>query len=120
MLHKIKVSVGKLTKRLTENRAKHVAEYEAALKGWQVDLRNALEAWVAHLDNDVLPDRTHDVINDLERPQSHANDYDSALRMLEWVEGSEIALSGQEFQNLVDDDWRWTSNFKATSSKYSD
>lgn len=56
---------------------------------------------------------------DLESPRSHTKDYDLVIKMLELSTKDEITISGNQFNQYVEDEWAWKNSFVSNASIYS-
>lgn len=102
---------------LSENKAKHAAEYEAAMIGWREKVLQAL----------VEADRLFRVDDDisglnvgytLPAPTNYTEEYDRALEMLRWETADQIQLSEEDFRHLVQNEWAWSRSFNNLSAAY--
>jgi hypothetical protein len=106
-----------LIAKLGENRSKHVNEYEAARIGWHQKMLDALTTATAEFDR---TEETKDLnfAYRFPKPESHVDEYDRALEMLDWETENLITLSEQDFRHFVQDDWDWTQSHRFSSSQY--
>lgn len=106
--------------KLRENREKHVNEHKRALEGWRKTVANEVVelASYASSDKDLSPSKLN-VPSAHDKPESHVEDYDNAIAMLEWHEEETITLSSSDVRNYIQDQWTWQRDFKMSSAKYS-
>ena len=98
---------------------KHVESYNIAVDGWA----NLLSKKLLKIEEKVttktdLYKDVVSVINDLDKPESHENDYRRIISQLEWDDSKTVKLSQQEFNCYVLDEWSWKSESISSSSKY--
>ena len=55
----------------------------------------------------------------LKVPQNFTTIYDTVIGMLERHTEPNIEMSGDEYRQLVEDEWSWTSEWVQTNSRYS-
>lgn len=123
-----KVSRENLLASLKKNREAHKAEWETALKGWEVEYEERLRKFTqdvtgfvgdfegdaaAHYETVQVP-RFHAP----ERPQHHLEDYDLMIRGLELSVDAELELTLAEIDRYDRDNWDWVRQFKAMSMNY--
>lgn len=104
---------------LRGNQASHTQTFREAIDGYRDKLKEGL--------NKLLSDLSYGrrIRDDLQRlaflsePESHAAEYSRVIRMLEMHQGETVQLSEEQFKNYVEDDWKWSDNFKTVSSSYS-
>lgn len=111
----VRISKGDLVSTLIINRNAHETEYKKAVEGYCVKMVEFLKEKVSILATGNPVDVS---ISDFP-PESHADDYNRALKMLEMSVDETIELTESEFRQLVEDNWSWQANFKAASMKYS-
>jgi hypothetical protein len=97
-----------------ENRSKHAAEYEAALKGYFIECRVILKKWY----DDITDGKPINLFISETMPENHTSDYDRVIRMLELTTEPEIRLTQELFDQYVMDNWVWKKNWSASNSKY--
>lgn len=51
-------------------------------------------------------------------PEDHTDDFDTALKMLEWHQGDQIELSDREFSQYVENKWGWRAAFHSNTEAY--
>lgn len=52
-------------------------------------------------------------------PRDFTDTYDTAIEMLKWSVEDEIKLTGQEFRNLVMNEWDWMDDWLHSNMSYS-
>lgn len=106
--------VSDLLTKLKDNRELHVTEYNTAFKGYMEKLENKLSSMLSNVQNGV----NIDTRITLERPQSHEEDYDRIIEVLDMTPADTVKLTLSEFDKYVRDKWDWTRGFKNTTSGY--
>lgn len=123
---------GKLLDRIKENRAKHVEAYEEAWKGYLIEVQEQLDKIVkdARIEAKKFKDFSGDIGKMPEDvmmhfgvvaqpPQSHADEYDRVIDMLDFTHEENVILNQQEFNQYVRDEWAWSRMFNETAGAYS-
>jgi hypothetical protein len=110
----IKVARQKLLDKLTSNRERHIADYNAALRGYQKSALLELDRGRGKLEEDP----SYRVLLTEIPPQNHAEDYGRAIRMLEWSVDELVPISHDDFARFVDDDWDWRAGWTLSNAKY--
>lgn len=117
----IKVKAGDLLHQVRANRTKHEIDYLDATAGYWNKYEDRLKEALAQIalmkkPEDKGPDNP---LHGLLRPQSHLDDYDLAISMLEQVEeDSDIELGSDQYKQLWLDEWDWKHHFSSTNSMY--
>lgn len=110
----VKVKVQDLLKKVKENKADHREVYDKAVKEYQKKV-------VAHLQKLLTEAKKGKAVNlhvPLVQPVHYLDDYDRAVKMLEWTTQEEIELDQHEFAQYVMDEWQWQNHFAASNSAY--
>lgn len=107
---------------IKENKDKHIEAYELAVEKYHElleekfdELTQSLHAWRQDLDDTNGPFKFK--VN-LPVPESHEEDYDKAIQMLELDERESITLTDYEFNQFVRDEWDWARSFRANTMSY--
>jgi len=138
-MRKVTVNREKLLTALRENKAKHVAEYTEAVKGYKEQATKRLEAAIKKarkrltesmgtiqkridtFGEEQLPD-VITVLNTesfaLKVPRNYEKSYEVAIRMAEMEVADVVELGQDEFQCFVLDDWDWKNEFTSINSTY--
>lgn len=113
----VRIEKAKLIEKLTENRSKHIEEYEEAVEGW----KSKLIERVSEVYTNVIEDRQFDsdVGIYLPKPTSYEKDYNVALQKLEFSVDDTFELLDGEFRCFIMDEWQWKQSFTATNASYS-
>jgi hypothetical protein len=110
----IRVDAERLVAALTENRAKHAAEFEEAKAGFLATAEEKLLELLA----EVREGQLIEAWLRIEKPESHLEDYDRALAMLQWHSDPSVELTTGEFENYVQDKWQWRDRWSASNDGY--
>jgi hypothetical protein len=106
--------VKELIAKLKENKAKHLAVYEEAVKQYRIQLIATL---VAKLEAAKVGKKVkHDI--DLNIPVKYDEEYDNAIAMLEDTKDTTVVLSHTLYSQLVRDQWDWQQDFASNSGSY--
>ena len=138
-MRKVTVDRQQLLTALRQNKAKHVAEYTEAVRGYKEQATQRLESAIKtarrrltdamasiqkRIDafgDEQLPD-VITVLNTecfaLKVPRNHEKSYEVAIRMAEMEVADTVELGQDEFQCFVLDDWEWKNEFTAINSTY--
>ena len=111
----VTIEKARLITKLIENKLKHQRAFDAAMTGYWQALANALRSM-----QDRVSKRDTSLKHQIElvRPVSHAEEYDSAIEMLQWETRDTIELSTNDFHCYVMDKWDWRDDFDLTYSTY--
>jgi hypothetical protein len=101
--------------KLEKNREKHFEEYEQAVKDYRIALKKEVERLLWKLNNE--PGVVKPVLT-TRAPVSHLEDYDLAIRMLEYSAEEKIELDSHMFNAYFFDEWNWRKNFEDTIASY--
>lgn len=112
----VNVNRHNLLNKLRENRTKHVADYEEALKGYRIEVVKVLEQALADAKNGKYDNSGLHVYEQM--PENHTSDYDQVIAMMEMSVDDIITLEASEVQQYVLDQWHWKTQFAGTVAKY--
>lgn len=114
MQNGIRVDRQKIMMIIAENRKKHYQEYNEAVHDFREmaieKMRDNLK--VAEGGGGI------DLYIDLDRPQSHLQEYDDVLGLLEMGTEDAVVLTSADYKKYVMDEWVWTESFKKTRVFY--
>lgn len=110
----VTVTKSELLSKLRTNRDAHHDEYAEALTGYRAKAIEELESMLAAARDggDIKRSIT------APRPESHTEDYDRIIEMVEMSVPNTTELTQQEFTQYVRDDWGWKAAFSQTASFY--
>lgn len=110
----VTVPVAKLLETLKTNRVQHEKDYADAKKGYIDTAREKLQELLAKLDaGEIIQPYLQ-----LTVPESHLEDYDRSIMMLEWHVSTNIEVTVDEFAKYVQDNWDWKERWSASNSYY--
>ena len=119
-LGEVRVDKFELIKQITENLAFHTEEFGEAILGWQEKFFKTIgELNAAMLEGQL--DRAEEVakrLRNLTKPQSHIEEYEEVLEMLEASQDEEFVLDASDFNKYWRDNWRWKDGFSTTNALY--
>lgn len=112
---KMKFDRTKILYALRQNREKHLVIVLEAQKGFREKLISELGRKIVDLKEGkkVNPNSKHYV------PESHVDDYDRAIQMLEMCTDQIIELDESAFRSYVRNQWGWGGRFLEANSPYS-
>lgn len=113
----VRVSRTALLAKLRENLQKHEAEFKEADAGFRAALAKRLQAMLKAA-RSAAAAKDCDMHVGLPVPNSFAEDYQTAIQMLDMAQDAEIELNQQQFRCFVMDEWDWKEQFANTSSIY--
>ena len=116
-MKEIKVNKDKLIEALSANRETHQADFDLAYEGFREKAMENVEALLNRIKNAEHGTPVQLWVQ-LEPPVNHVEDYDRALQMCSWEIDDELILTEREFQELVQDDWSWKSQFSVSNKLY--
>lgn len=113
---------------IEDNRKKHEKEYKDAMIEYRTavteKLKDNVEGLKALLTGECNDATKAMVLNqniwsDIEAPEHHAEDFERALQMLRLNPNDVIELSFEQFDQYVNNKWRWQARFgrAATSNR---
>lgn len=101
--------------KLRENREKHATIVIEARQGYVDAAMKALEKRLGRLREGKITD----LVFQLRPPVDHTDDYDTAIRMMEWHKAETIELTATDFRCYIEDNWGWKRQFLASNALYS-
>jgi antitoxin component of RelBE/YafQ-DinJ toxin-antitoxin module len=117
VMHAVKVDRKKLLKIVTENKEKHIKEYNESVEDYKKAALKIAEANIELVKTGDL-DQIARVKAMPTKPSSYENNYTRAIRMLELSVEKEIDVEEDVFNQLVLDEWAWKNAFVASASLY--
>lgn len=106
----IKVDKFRVLGIIKTSRKKHKKDYYDAIKAYRVKVGDLMAKELQK----VVSGEDFDPYFRVEKPQSHLNEYDLAIQMLEMSVDDVIEIQAHEFNQLVNDEWNWKSQFKSS------
>jgi len=116
LVFQVSIKKDELITKIRANRANHQAIFEEALEGYKKEIIKLLEERLAAAKQGK---RISHYIT-LVQPESHLDDYDRVLEMLEMSTQDTITVSETQFAWYARDEWDWKQNFLSRSAHYSD
>jgi hypothetical protein len=126
-----------LLNKLKENRDKHNAIYDAAVSGYYLKIADELDFKKSVAEKLILEyDKKKKLALEKQqfssvfkvsfnptqfsaaKPESHVQDYDKAILMLELSIYDSFNLTGQEFERYVMNNWEWKNSFISNATPY--
>lgn len=115
-MRSVKIEVTKLKQKISENREKHIKDFNEALAGFKqeriVCLKKAIKAAKADKEVDL-----HVLFEPA--PFSYEKEYNKVIAMLNATVDEVVELQANEFAQFFMDEWHWKQDFLANSMKYS-
>lgn len=112
---KVTVKKDELLAAIKKNRDGHRAAFEIAQTGYRTAVIEELDRMLKEARDGKRIRRSVELVE----PQEHTKDYDRVIRMLEMSQADTISITEKQFAQYVLDEWGWTHEFIATSSRYS-
>jgi len=117
VMNSVKVDRKKLLKIVTENKEKHIIDFNESVEDYKAAAIKLAEANLELVKTGDLEKiaRTKPMPS---KPVSYENNYTRAIRMLELSVDKEIDVEEDVFNQLVLDEWAWKNAFVASASLY--
>jgi hypothetical protein len=100
---------------LLNNKKEHIEIYKKALEGWKVEMEKhslLLSEWATNSGkNEERP-------KEPSKPVSYEKTYDELIQKLEYHALDLIEVPDYEFDQIINNNFGWMSNFLSTSSMY--
>lgn len=103
-----------LIKALKKNRAIHEKEYEEAIGGYRLEA----EQKVSELLDKIKSGVDFQVQLYLNEPESHLEDYDSVIGMLEVANEKTLEITTEEYRKYYQNKWDWHQSWKVANDGY--
>ena len=116
-MHAVKVDRKKLLKIVTENKEKHIKDFNESVEDYKAATLKLAEANLELVKSGDL-DQIAKTKPMPGKPVSYENNYTRAIRMLELSVEKEIEVEEDVFNQLVLDEWAWKNQFIASSTLY--
>lgn len=116
-MKQVTVKVADLLRILKENREKHHQDFEAATAAWKAECHTALTGAAQRVWDEGKID-WYGLMREFPQPDSHLDDYDTAIGMLEMHAEATVPLTIEEYGAYVKDQWRWKDEWIGSNSKY--
>lgn len=113
-MNTITVNKEKLIKTLKVNRHEHQAIFDKAQEVYRAKMIEEFERSLAETKAGGKIRRAFS----LPEPENHTEDFDTAIKMLEWDTSDEVDLSAGEFRTYVENEWGWQRSFAGNTEAY--
>jgi hypothetical protein len=117
VMHAVKVDRKKLLKIVTENKEKHIKDFNESVEDYKAATLKIAEANLELVKTGEL-DQIAKTKPMPGKPVSYESNYTRAIRMLELSVEKEIDVEEDVFNQLVLDEWAWKNQFIASASLY--
>lgn len=116
-MHAVKVNRKELLKIVTDNKEKHVNDFNESVEDYKSAVIKLAEANLELAKSGDL-EKIAKMRAVPQKPVSYENNYTRAIRMLELSVDKEIEVEEDVFNQLVLDEWMWKQAFVASSALY--
>lgn len=113
-MHQVTVKRDVLLDRIRDNRDKHRAIFEDALKGYR---KAAIEELEKSLDDAKNGKKVRRILA-LVEPEDHTDDYNLVIDMLENSVDDTITLDARSYAQYMQDAWAWKRQFIESNAAY--
>lgn len=113
-LKMIRVEKKELLETIQSNMEKHVSDYEETERGFKKHYKSTLAEMINRFDETGKIE----TFLTFDQPQSHEEDYQSIIDMLQMSVDDEVEITYEQFQRYVRDNWEWKKDFIALSAQY--
>ena len=114
-MEKVKVNKVDLIKILKENRDLHAKQFEEATVGYKLAVEIALKKKL----KSVKAGEEFDLyFYDLSKPESHINEYDNVIGILEISTEDIIPISMEEYLKYYKNEWSWSKSWTTNNAPY--
>lgn len=121
-MQSVTINKDKLLSILRENKSAHDEAYKAALEGYWEKVEQELEIRLngARAQAGIPFEDRNPVDNNLRLvyPESHADDFERVIRMLELEIALNVELNAPEFDQYVRNQWAWAQAFVSSTMAY--
>ena len=119
-MKEVTVDTKALRKILVTNKEKHKADFE---KAWSAFVRTViakLKETLKQIEKGRIKDfkKTLNSLAYMPVPQNHTESYDRAIAMLDMHQEPVVILTDGDYQQYIEDNWRWKQEFQTTSASY--
>ena len=116
-MNSVKVDRKKLLKIVTDNKEKHVTDFNESVEDYKAAAVKLAEANLELAKSGDL-EKISRMRAVPQKPVSYEQNYTRAIRMLELSVDKEIDVEEDVFNQLVLDEWAWKNAFVASASLY--
>ena len=100
------VNKKELIEKITQNKSEHVVDFNEANAAFKENYIKECNKMIERAEDGDFIFRFS-----VMQPQSHEEDYDTILTMLNMSLDDQIELEEHDFQRYVQDNWEWKDNF---------
>lgn len=111
---KVKVDRKSLIIQLNENKGKHIRQYKDAYAGFKKSIETELEQKLEA----IRGGHSFKLEFENHKPESHENDYDDIIGMLELSVDDNVELNYQQYKQYINDEWDWKRHWQASNAVY--
>jgi hypothetical protein len=113
-MKKVNVRACELLIELNRNLAIHEKDYAELEMAYRVELLAKLSSML----EDAEAGKDVDAYHGIQKPTSHVNSYETAIRMVEMCVDETIELDQREFGQYIMDEWDWKGDFLRSQALY--
>jgi hypothetical protein len=117
VMNSVKVDRKKLLKIVTDNKEKHITDFNESVEDYKTAAIKLAEANLELAKSGDL-EKIAKMRAVPQKPVSYEQNYTRAIRMLELSVDKEIDVEEDVFNQLVLDEWAWKNAFVASASLY--
>ena len=99
---------------LNENREEHRSIFERAQEVYRAEVIKQLDQAL----EDARNGKKIVTAIYLPQPEDHTQDFDTAIRMIQWHRGDTIEIEQGDFECYVENKWRWRQAFAGNTESY--
>jgi hypothetical protein len=115
----VTISKEELLKILKKNLVQHKKDFVEAQKNWQIAVAKRLKPMQKLAAQGKLDEIDHDAVDLLrDLPNSHEEEYEDIIGMLELHQGDTITIKMAQYQQWIKDDWGWKHSFDSSNAFY--
>lgn len=106
---------------IKQNREKHLQDYNTAVLGYKIKVKEELEKKLKELErltDSNFENFEHYLKSISSKPTNNLKDYDVALGMLEITTEKEIQLDINEYRQYYLDEWHWKNVWTMSNTGY--
>lgn len=122
----IKVKTSNALSMLKTNKENHILEYKKQVQGWKKSMEEYeqnLAKWRQDTPEDIFKAEKYSEENPKPKeplkPMAYTKDYDKYIELLEAHVEDNIQISEYEYQQIIKNQFNWTSTFLCNSNMYS-
>jgi len=112
---KVNIRTAKLIEALINNKAKHLDNYEKAVKVYFADLTTAIGKIAEQVAEGNL--KTDHTLN-LPKPVNNKAEYDKYINMLIASNDEMVEITAEEYSCIVEDNWSWAIQALTLNASY--